>query len=188
MHQVFLLVNGFWSFTSRFQAFLHCWLLISCLGVKFTNRIYYLTCHFFKGFQIWNFYFLQISTGIVEKKHVLTPFNFIFKFSHCLTLFPIFLVHVNWIVFYITRQLFKFCYQQILHSNESWIQSNNSAWIWKMIVNKTQKSIDSWCGYMFQLNFVKSYRENFCHWFIFQQPLCWVLKEENLYSNNFPKP
>ena len=65
-------------------------------------------------FKIWNFYFAQILTWIVEKQHVLTPFNFVFKFSHCLTLFPIFLVHVNWIVFYATAHLFKFYYQQIL--------------------------------------------------------------------------
>ena len=76
-------------------------------------------------FKVWNFYFAQILTKIFEKQYVLTPFNLFFKFLHCLTLFPIFLVHVNWIVFYVTAHLFKFCYQQILapnmsHSNKSW--------------------------------------------------------------------
>ena len=65
-------------------------------------------------FKIRNFCFSQILTGIVEEQHVLTPFNFFFKFSHCLTKFPIFLVHVNWITFYVTAHLFKFYYQQIL--------------------------------------------------------------------------
>ena len=50
-------------------------------------------------FRIWNFYFSQILSEIVEKQHVLTPFNLFSKFSHCLTLFSIFSVHVNGIVF-----------------------------------------------------------------------------------------
>ena len=45
-------------------------------------------------FKFENFYFAQVLTEIVEKQHVLTPSNFFFKFSHCLTLFPIFSVHV----------------------------------------------------------------------------------------------
>ena len=65
-------------------------------------------------FKVWYFYFLQILTVIVEKRNILTPFNFFFKFPHCLTLFPIFSVHVNWIVFYLTAHLFKFDYQQLL--------------------------------------------------------------------------
>ena len=71
-------------------------------------------CSYIKTtFKIWNFYFTQILAGIVEK-HVLTAFNFFFKFLHSLTLFPIFSVHVNWIAFYITAHFFKFCYQHIL--------------------------------------------------------------------------
>ena len=74
-------------------------------------------------FQIWNFYFSQILTGIVEDQRVLTPFNLFFKSSHCLTLFPIFSVYVNWIEFYVTAHLFKFCYQLIL----SWYYLVNKA-------------------------------------------------------------
>ena len=66
-----------------------------------------------KTFKIWNFHFAQILAGIVKRQHVLIPFNFFFKFSHCLTLFPLFSVHVNWILFYVTIYL-KFCYRQIL--------------------------------------------------------------------------
>ena len=60
-------------------------------------------------FEIWNFDFVQILTGIVEKQYVLPPFNFFLKLK-----FPIFSVHVNWIVFYVTALLFKFHYQEIL--------------------------------------------------------------------------
>ena len=67
-----------------------------------------------RTFKTWNVYFAQILTEVVEKQHVLTPLNFFFKFSHYLTLFPIFSVHVNWIIFYVTAHLFKFYYQQIL--------------------------------------------------------------------------
>ena len=88
-------------------------------------------------FKIWFFYFSQILTEIVEKQHALTPFNYFSKFSHCLSLFPMFLVHANWIVFCVTAHLFKFCNLHILRSNESWAWSNNSVWIWKMIVNET---------------------------------------------------
>ena len=66
-------------------------------------------------FKIWDLYFAQILIGIVEKQHVLTPFSFFFKCSHCLTIFPIFSIHVNWIVFYVTADLLKFYYQQTLH-------------------------------------------------------------------------
>ena len=59
-------------------------------------------------FSIWNFYFGQILSGIVEKQHVLTSFDLFFKFSHCLTLFSIFSVHVNWILICVTRDLFKY--------------------------------------------------------------------------------
>ena len=48
-----------------------------------------------KTFKISKFYFTEILAGIVEKQHALAPFNFFFQFSHCLTLFPIFSVHVN---------------------------------------------------------------------------------------------
>ena len=52
---------------------------------------------------------------MVEKQHVLTSFNFFFKFSHYLNIFPIFWVHVNWGIIYVTENVFKFYYQQILH-------------------------------------------------------------------------
>ena len=58
-----------------------------------------------------------IVTEIVEKKHMSTPFNFFnffFQIWHCLTLFPILLVEVNWIVFHLTAHLRKFYDQQIL--------------------------------------------------------------------------
>ena len=58
-------------------------------------------------YKIWNFYFAQILAGTIEKQHVLTPFNFFLKFSHCLASFPIFSVDVNWIFFYITAHLLK---------------------------------------------------------------------------------
>ena len=92
-------------------------------------------------FKIWYFYLAQILTGIVEKRHVLRPFNFFFKFSYCLSLFPIFPVHVNWIEFFFNCALFKillptFITQNISVSNESWTWSDNSVWIWKMMVDK----------------------------------------------------
>ena len=65
----------------------------------------------------WNFYFGWIVTEIVEKKHMSTPFNFFiffFQIWHCLTLFPILLVEVNWIVFHLTAHLRKLYDQQIL--------------------------------------------------------------------------
>ena len=60
-----------------------------------------------------NFYFTQILTGIVEKQHEVTTFIF-FKSLHYLTLFPTFLVYVNWIWFYVTTHLSTFYYRQIL--------------------------------------------------------------------------
>ena len=66
-------------------------------------------------FKIWYFYLAQILTWIVEKQHVLTSFNFFFKFSDCLTLFPIMSVHVNWNVFYVTEHLFKFYHKLTSH-------------------------------------------------------------------------
>ena len=66
-------------------------------------------------FKIWYFYLAQILTWIVEKQHVLTSFNFFFKFSYCLTLFPIISVHVNLNVFYVTEHLFKFYHKPTLH-------------------------------------------------------------------------
>ena len=66
-------------------------------------------------FKIWYFYLAQILTGIVEKQHVLTSCNFFFKFSYCLTLFPIISVHVNLNVFYVTEHLFKFYHKPTLH-------------------------------------------------------------------------
>ena len=97
-------------------------------------------------FKVWNFYFAQILTGIVEKKNYLTPFDFFFKFTHCLTLFPILLVHVNWILFNVTAHPYsKFYYKQILCRNESLTWINNSVEIWKMIIDKTgevQQSIE----------------------------------------------
>ena len=54
-----------------------------------------------------------ILSGIVKEQHVLTPFNFFFKFSHSLTLFPIFWLHENWAVCYVTENLFKICYYAI---------------------------------------------------------------------------
>ena len=88
-------------------------------------------------FKIWIFYFSQILTGNVEKQHVSTPSNFIFKFSHSLTLFPIFSAHENWIVFYVAAHLFNFYYQQVLRSNEEWTCSNNYVCNWKMAINET---------------------------------------------------
>ena len=108
---------------SRYKKSEHHWIL--------HNRISVGTKRAKTTFKIWNFYFSQILTGIVEK-HILTSFYFFFKFSHCLTLFSTLSVHVNWIVFH----TFKFCYRQILRSNESWTW-NNEKWIWKMIVNET---------------------------------------------------
>ena len=35
-------------------------------------------------FRIWIFCLAQILTGLIERQHVLTHFNFFFKFSHCL--------------------------------------------------------------------------------------------------------
>ena len=64
--------------------------------------------------KIWKFYFAQVLTGIVGKQDILIHFNFFFKFSHCLTLFPVFSVHVNWVVFYVTANPFKLCYQETL--------------------------------------------------------------------------
>ena len=62
---------------------------------------------------------------------------------------PIFPIHVNWIVFYLTAHLFKFSYQQkfckMLRSNESWSWCYNSLWLWKMIIDETravQKSVE----------------------------------------------
>ena len=60
------------------------------------------------AFKIWNFYFSQILTGIVEKQHVLTPFNFFCTLSHCLALFSIFSVDINWIIFYVTATFLNF--------------------------------------------------------------------------------
>ena len=64
-------------------------------------------------FKICEFFFSQILAGIAEKQHALAPFNF-FKFSHCLTLLPVFSVHVNLILFYVTAHLFKYYYQRLL--------------------------------------------------------------------------
>ena len=94
-------------------------------------------------FKIWNFCFAQILREIVEKQHVLTPLNFFFKFLHCLTLFPIFLVPVNWIVFYVTLHLFKFYYQQTLRQichivTKAEHECNNLVWNWKMEVDKNR--------------------------------------------------
>ena len=58
-------------------------------------------------FKTWSFYFAQFVSGIVEKQHVSTPFNFFFKFLHRWTLFPVFSVHVNWAVFYVTKNVFN---------------------------------------------------------------------------------
>ena len=66
-------------------------------------------------FKIYIFYSAQILTGTVEKQPVVTPFNFFFKFSYFLNLFLILSVHLNWIVFSLTAQFFKFYYQHILH-------------------------------------------------------------------------
>ena len=80
------------------------------------------------------------------KKNYLTPFDFFFKFTHCLTLFPILLVHVNWILFNVTAHPYsKFYYKQILCRNERLTWINNSVEIWKMIIDKrgeVQQSIE----------------------------------------------
>ena len=81
------------------------------------NIYYFILDFFFRAkttFKVWIFFFAQNLTGIVEKQYVLTPFKWLFKFSHCLTLLPIFSVHVNSIVFHVTAHLFEFYYQQIL--------------------------------------------------------------------------
>ena len=59
------------------------------------------------------FFFSQILAGIAKKQHALAPFDF-FKFSHCLTLIPVFSVQVNLILFYVTAHLFKYYYQRLL--------------------------------------------------------------------------
>ena len=85
----------------------------NCLS-KFCLNLYGIRLSLKTTFKIWNFHFAQILKEIVEKQHVLTPIIFFFNISHCLTLLPVFSVHVNWIVFYVTAHLFKFYYQQIL--------------------------------------------------------------------------
>ena len=94
-------------------------------------------------FKIWNFYFAQILTVIVEKqhRHVLAPFNFCFKFSHSLTLFPIFSLHVNWVVFYTSLDFIINSYYAIIsrRNKESSTWSSNSVWIWKLIVDETRE-------------------------------------------------
>ena len=79
-----------------------------------------------------------------EKNIQLTPWNLFFKFSQCLTLYPIISVHVNWIVLRLTAKFPKFCLsaditQSMLRSNETLTSINNSVCLWKMIVDGTRE-------------------------------------------------
>ena len=132
-------------FTVMLSLWLHFWCLYCQFSTVSTALIYFSVIRFKHvlraktAFKIWNFHFAQILTESFEKQHVLTLFNFFFKF-----LSPMLLVHVNWIVFYVTAYLFKFYNQQISRKTFHVVtktahEVKNSVWIWKMIVDKTGK-------------------------------------------------
>ena len=85
-------------------------------------------------FKIWHFYSAKNFNRNCLETACINTLQFLFQIF---TLFnPIFNIlgtcKLNCISY-----LFKFCYRHILRSNESWTWSNNSVWIWKLIVNKT---------------------------------------------------